>query len=341
MSPARTETPLDVLVTLDFPSSFLDSVRSVDPRVAVHHHPVTAGVHDVPAELLARAEVMYTNEVLPGPVAAPALRWVQLDTSGVDHVRGTPLWDADVAITTLGGVSPAPLAEWVLMMVLAHAHRLRETEQLAAQHRWPSREDRWKLLMPRDLRTATMGIVGYGRIGREVARLARSFGMTVLAVRRHPGTQPDGGFGGRPAVEGVVESGPDQLTAVLGRSDYLVLTVPLTPQTRGMIGPVELQACKQGAVLVNGSRGGVVDEQALLAALDAGHLDLAASDVFAEEPLPEDDPLWSHPRSVVTPHVAGFAPDYHERVAELFTANLRRYLDGEPLLNLAQRERGY
>lgn len=335
-----SRAPLHVLVTLDFPESFLEKVRAVDGRVVLHHYPVTlAG--DVPVPVLAKTEVMYTSDVLPGPTAAPALRWVQLDTSGIDHVRPSALWDSDVALTTLGGVSPAPLAEWVLMMVLAHAHHLRETERLAAQRQWPSREDRWNLLMPRDLRRSTMGIVGYGRIGREVARLARSFGMEVLAVRRGGGAAAANRYGEPPDVGSVTEVGVDQLRSVLALSDYVVLTVPLTPETRGLIGAPELDAMKSGTVLVNASRGGVVDEPALLEALDRGHVDLAASDVFADEPLPLDHPLWSHPRSVVTPHVAGFAPDYLDVVSSLFTENLRRYLAELPLLNVANRERGY
>lgn len=341
MSERRGPAPLNVVVTLDFPSSFLDQVRAVDESIVVHHHPLSGPDDQVPSKVLAAAEVLYTGDVLPGRDVAPDLRWVQLDTSGIDHVRTSPLWERDVAVTTLGGVSPAPLAEWVLMMVLAHAHHLRDTEALAAGRQWPTRADRWKLLMPRDLRTCTVGIVGYGSIGREVARLAQAFGMDVLAVRRDPGGAVGERFGERHEPADVPTFGPDSLHQVLAASDYVVLTVPLTPATLGMIGAAELRAMKAGSVLVNGSRGGVVDEAALVEALDQGHLDLVASDVFAEEPLPADHPLWSHPRSVVTPHVAGFAPDYLDVVATLFTQNLRRYLDGLPLLNVADRERGY
>jgi len=352
-TPARSAlAPLHVLVTLDFPESFLDRVRAVDPRVVLDHHPVAehedpAGV--VPAHVLARAEVMYTSAVLPGPDTAPSLRWAQLDTSGIDHVRGTSLWHSDCVITTLGGVSPAPLAEWIIMMVLAHAHHLRTTEHLAATHTWPSREYRWNSLMPRNLRASTIGIVGYGRIGKEVARISRALGMDVVALRRGGSAPVDAGspvrteerFGDSGDVEGVTELPASQLHDLLARSDYVALTVPLTPQTEGMIGASEIAAMKPTAVLVNGSRGGVVDEAALLAALDQGHLDLVASDVFDAEPLPVDHPFWSHERSVVTPHVAGFAPDYLDVVGTLFTDNLRRYLADRPLLNVADRERGY
>lgn len=336
--------PLHVLVTLDFPPSFLDQVCASDSRVVLHHHPTAddeGAAAAVPADVLAQAEVMYTSGVLPGPAEAPRLRWAQLDTSGVDHVRVSPLWRSTVTITTLGGVSPAPLAEWIMMMVLAHAHHLFQTEHLARQRRWPSREYRWRHLMPHNIRASTLGILGYGRIGRELARLARSFGMEVLAIRRGTSTGTEPRFGSTPDVPGVTELDLAALPDLLAASDYLTLTVPLTSQTEKMIGLSELQAMKPEAVLINASRGGVVDEQALLQVLDEGRLALVASDVFDAEPLPEQHPFWTHPRVVITPHVAGFAPDYLEAVTRLFTTNLRHYLAGEPLLNVADRDRGY
>ena len=204
MNRAATDL-VHVLVTVDFPASFLDAVRAVDERIVLHHHPVSE--HDdpataVPADLLAQAEVMYTSAVLPGPQEAPGLRWAQLDTSGIDHVRGTQLWERDCVITTLGGVSPAPLTEWIMLMVLAHAHHLRRTEQLAATHTWPTREFRWNQLMPHNLRTSTLAIIGYGRIGREVARLARAFGLEVLAVRRGTASSTGSRFGAAPVSRG-------------------------------------------------------------------------------------------------------------------------------------------
>lgn len=334
--------PLNVVVTVDFPPRFLDRLREVDDRIVLVHHPVTEADDEVPPAALTAAEVIYTSDVLPGVEEAPRLRWAQLDTSGIDHLRSSPLWDRDVVITTLGGVSPAPFAEWVLTMVLAHAHRLRETEAFARQRTWPSRAERWNSLMPHNLRQSTIGIVGYGRIGREIARLCQAFGMRVLAVRRDPSSAGGGErFGHQGDLDGVVGVGVDELDAVLGECDYVALTVPLTEQTEGMLGAKQFAAMKPGAVLINGSRGHVVDEQALLEALDSGHLGLVASDVFASEPLPGDSPFWTHPRSIVTPHVAGFAPDYLEVVGALFAENLRRYLAERPLLNVADRSRGY
>lgn len=340
MNAPSSAAPVHVVLTVAFPERVLAAVAAVDPRIVVHHHPCDAG-EPAPPELIGLAEVLYSSDILPGPEHAPGLRWVQLDTSGIDHVRDSALWHGDATITTLGGISPAPLAEWVMMMVLAHAHQLRATEQLQAEHRWPTRAERWSRLMPRDLPSATLGIIGYGRIGQALAARARAFGMTVVATRRDPSTRATDRHGTLPDIPDVTVLPSSALHELLGMSDYVALTVPLTEQTRGMIGVEALTATRQGAVLINASRGGVVDEAALLAALDEGRIDMAASDVFDQEPLPADSPWWSHPRSVVTPHVAGFAPDYEDAVTALFTENLRRYVHGEPLLNVADRQRGY
>lgn len=334
---------LHVLVTLHFPQEWLDSIAAVDPRIVIEHHPVgeEEDPHTaIPPEVLARAEVMYTSAVLPGPAAAPRLRWVQLDTSGVDHVRGSGLWESDVVITTLGGISPAPLAEWVMMMVLADAHHLPHLIELQRDGTWPDRAYRWEELMPRNLRTSTMTIVGYGRIGRELARMATGFGMQVVGVRR--GRAASGELFGERSEEIDAEVVTvDQLSQVLPRTDYLVLTVPLTPETTGMFSDAQFEQCGPGTMLINAARGGVVDEAAMVRALDSGRLRAVSTDVFSEEPLPAGHPFWSDPRILISPHVAGFAPDYAAAVTTLFTENLSRYLADRSLVNVAQRERGY
>jgi phosphoglycerate dehydrogenase-like enzyme len=331
---------VDVVVTLDFDDDWLAAVAAVDPRVRVHQH-VTATADGIPADVLAVADVLYTNTAFPDAAQAPRLGWVQLDTSGVDHVRDTALWHSAVPITTIGGVSPRPLAGWVLAQVLGHAYHLREVDALARAGRWPSWDHRWNHLMPHQLAGATMGIIGYGRIGREIGRLAETFGMNVLGMRRG-GTGAGERLGDdTPGAAGATVVGPDGLPDLLAASDYVVLTVPHTPDTHHLLDADALAMMKPNAVLVNAARGGVVDEDALLAALRQDRIAFAALDVFATEPLPADNPLWTHPRVLVSPHVAGFAPDYHERVGNLFRTNLGRFLDGAPLVNLADRTRGY
>ncbi|HYH31140.1 MAG TPA: D-2-hydroxyacid dehydrogenase [Pseudonocardia sp.] len=331
---------VDVVVTLDFDDEWLARVAAVDPRVRVHKV-VTPSADEIPADLLARARVMYTSTAFPSAGRAPRLGWVQLDTSGVDHVRGSDLWRSKVPITTIGGVSPRPLAGWVMAQVLAHAYHLREVETLARSGTWPSFAERWDRLMPHPLAGATIGIVGYGRIGREIGRLAEAFGMHVTGMRRGGPAAGERLGEEAPGAEAATVVGPEGLPKLLAESDYVVLTVPYTPQTHHLLDAAAIATMRPTAVLINAARGGVVDEDALLRAVDEGRIAFAALDVFATEPLPADSPLWRHPRVLVSPHVAGFAPDYHERVGGLFRDNLARFLSGAALVNLADRERGY
>lgn len=330
------------LSTCAFDDAFLDRLREVSPRLRVEQHTAPGGP-DVPEALWAVVEILHTSSALPEPGQAPNLRWVQLDTSGVDHLVAHPLWGTDVVFTSIGGVSPIATAEYVVLMILAFAHHLPRWVQVQAEARWPSPNERWDRFMPRRLPDATVTIVGYGRIGREVGRLARAFGMRVLGVRRgsvHPGELYDSGRSGKDeSAEEVV--GPDRLLDVIEQADYLVVTVPRTPETLGLVGQRELALVRPGCVVVNVSRGGVVDEGALLDALRGGEVAGAALDVFDEEPLPWDHPFWREPGVLLTPHVAGFAPDYEEQVLRIVLENLRRFLAGEPLMNRIDPVLGY
>lgn len=334
------QIPIEVYITVPFSERALSAFSKVDPRINIHYHPVDS-MQTLPKDLLHNAEILYTGEIFLDPNQSPNLRWVQLDTSGVDHVSHSWLWKSDITITTIGGVSAAPLAEWIMMMVLAHAHHLRRTEGFQAQHKWPSRTERWSELMPHNLRTSTLGIVGYGRIGHALASRAQAFGMKVIATQRNPGALRANQHGSLDEVPGVRMLPYDNVEELFALSDYIALTVPLTAQTDGLVNASVLSHARPGAVIINASRGGVVDETALMNCLEEGKIGFVMSDVFKEEPLPPDSKWWSHPNSVVTPHSAGFAPDYEDAVIELFTENLRRYIRGENLLNVADRQKGY
>ncbi len=323
-----------VLSTMRFDDGWLEAVRGVGDDVRVAQVPA-ATVGEVPSELLAEAEVLYTSSVFPTREEAPRLRWIQLDTAGADHVVGTPAWTRDVALTSLGGVSGRALAEYVLLMLLAHARRLPALLADRPARAWPSGEERWARYGPRPLLGRHVVIVGYGRLGRAMGDLLEAVGVQVTGVRRGGG--PRGAEGPtRVPVVTVAE-----LDDALAAADHVVLCVPATPETRGLVDARRLALLRPGATLVNVGRGGVVDEDALLRALDAGRLDWAALDVFATEPLPADSPLWDHPRVWTTPHVAGLAPDYAEQVLALFAGNLERFLAGRPLLNAVDRGLGY
>lgn len=190
-----------------------------------------------------------------------------------------------------------------------------------------------------------MGIVGYGSIGREVGRLGQAFGMRVLALRRSGGRTETGyAMEATGDPEGAV---PDCFYALSGlhemlrECDYVVVALPLTRATRRFVGEAELRAMKPTAVLVNIARGPIVDQAALVRALQEGWIAGAGLDVFDEEPLPADSPLWDLENALLSPHVAGFTPHYDERAAALFAQNMARYLGGEPLMNLVRKEQGY
>jgi len=329
-----------ILSTLSFPDALLDRLRSVSPRLVVRQHN-TSSVDDVPPELWDRVEVLYTISAIPDPARVPDLRWVQLHSAGVNHVRGTPLWASDVTITTASGIHAPTIAEYVLMMMLAFAHRLPRMIYYQGQGEWPSQ--RWRKFVPQELRGATVGILGYGSIGREIGRLAHAFGMRVLGTRR--GIASESTMYELPGLAAGYEPDrlypPDQLAEMLPECDYVALTVPYTSATHHLIDEVALRAMKPTAVLINVARGAVVDETALIRALREGWVAGAALDVFEQEPLPKDSALWTMDNVIISPHVAGFTPDYDDRTTTLFAENLRRYLAGEALLNQVERGREY
>jgi phosphoglycerate dehydrogenase-like enzyme len=247
--------------------------------------------------------------------------------------------------TTTSGLHAINIGEYVLASILAWTRKLPELFDLQRKREWPS--DRWTRYAPSELRGATMGVVGYGSIGREVGRLAKALGMRVLAVKRRvelAGEQDAYEVNGVGDPGGVLPDAlysPEQLREMLALCDYVVLTVPLTRETQGMVGEEELRAMKPTAYLVNIARGQVCDESALVHALQAGWIAGAGLDVFAQEPLPEASPLWTMPNVILTPHLSGFSRNYEQRAADIFRENLGRYIAGQPLLNVVNKSLGY
>jgi phosphoglycerate dehydrogenase-like enzyme len=331
-----------VLTQAPMPDTLLDRLRAVSPRLHVGQR--TAETLDELDDAIWRSvEVLYTTRLAPQPEQAPDLRWVQGHFAGVEPLLDHPLMRR-VTLTTSSGIHAPNMAEYILMMVLAFAHHLPRMIDHHRRGEWPA--DRWALFAPRELRDCTLGIVGYGSIGREVARLAKAFGMRALATKRDAARTQDAGWQipgvGDPASAHVDRLyAPGALRDMLRESDYVALTLPLTPDTHHLIGRAELESMKRDAVLVNVSRGGVIDETALIDALRAGAIRGAALDVFEQEPLPAASPLWKLPNVVLSPHVSGFTLRYDERAMTLFAENLRRYLNGEELLNVVNFERGY
>lgn len=342
-----TTRTVGVLIASALESPLIDRIRAVDRRLDVVHRadlvgqPRYPGDHTAPvtrspteaaewAALVAEAEVMFdVDRASLGDLArqAPRLRWIQLSSSGVGHlVERMGPGDRPIVVTNAAGVHATPLAEFVLFAMLYFAKRMPRVLADQRRHHW----ERFAL---DTLPGKTLGIVGFGHVGRAIARLARGAGLRIVAVRR------TSALSGSPDVDVVYP--PAGLRTLLHESDYVVLIVPLTPETTGLLGKAELSAMKSGAVLINVGRGQLVDEPALVDALRSGHLGGAALDVFASEPLPASSPLWDLPNVLVTPHSMSTALGENELMVDLFCDNLRRYLAGEALRNVFDRERGY
>ena len=334
---------VNVLVSTRFPEDLLDRVRAVSSEVRLSYAPIRDR-ESLPSSTMAGTELLYTWSALPNPEDAHGLRWVQFHTAGLDHVQGHPLLNCDVALTTTSGVHAVPMAEYVMGSILAWAHRLPRMFAYQKQGVWPG--GRWEKFVPQELRGATIGIIGYGSIGREIGRLARAFGMRVLATKRDPRRITDDGYQldgtGDPAGDLADRVYPAAATcSMLAECDYVALCAPLTAETHHLIDETAFKAMKPGVYLVNVSRGKLIDEEALIKALQEGQIAGAGLDVFEVEPLPSGSPLWKMDNVIVSPHVSGFTPSYDQRAIDLFTSNLRRYLEGMPLMNLASGKAGY
>ncbi len=259
------------------------------------------------------------------------LRWAHSAAAGVGAALYPEMRASDVVLTNSAGIHAEPMAETAMGMLLHFARGLDLAVRAQAARHW-DKEPFERLSSPvREVAGTTLGILGLGGIGRAVARRGAALGMRVVATRRRAGD-----------VEGVdVLSGRGALDRLLAASDHLVVAAPLTDETRGMLGARELALLPDGAVLVNLSRGGVVDEEALVAALRDGRLRGAGLDVFATEPLPPESPLWDLPNTLLTPHVSGTSRQFWRRQVDLLVANLRRHLSGDPLLNTVDKSAGY
>ncbi len=336
--------PLSILAltTATFNTNELERIRAVAPDATITHR-LARDWEGVPPDLWANVDVLYTVDPLPDPARAPRLRWVQLHFAGVEDVVTHPLARV-VPITNASGVHATQIAEWTLAAILAHSRRLPLAFGLQQRHEWP--KDRWGLFVPAELRGATVGVVGYGAIGREIGRLCAAFGMNVIGFRRGAGDDParprwvPSELRDLPPAPARIES-TTALPDVLPECDVVVLALPLTSATRAMFDAALLARMKPGALLVNIGRGGVIDEAALIEALATGRPGAAALDVFATEPLPAQSPLWEAPNVLITPHVSGFSPRYDARAMALFAENLERFLKGVPLFNRVDVAAGY
>jgi phosphoglycerate dehydrogenase-like enzyme len=253
------------------------------------------------------------------------LSWIHVAAAGVDKLLFPELVDSQVVVTNARGVFDRPIAEFVLAVILARAKDLQTSVRLQAERAWRHRESG-------GIEGRNALIVGTGAIGRETARLLRAVGMNVRGAGRTART-------GDPDFGDVAAS--DALADHVGWADHVVVAAPLTELTQGLVDESVLAAMQPSAHLVNVGRGAIVDEPALVRALEAGDLAAASLDVFAVEPLPDDSPLWSMPNVLVTPHMSGDASGWLDTLARQFVDNAQRWLDGESLLNVVDKQLGF
>lgn len=260
---------------------------------------------------------------------APRLRWVQEWGAGVDWLLQHPeVAELDFTLTNASGVHAIPISEQILAYLLAFARGLPAAVRAQARHAWqPAKREQLF-----ELAGKTMLLVGVGAIGERTAVIAAALGMRVLGIRRNPA-------GDLPGVEAMY--GPDRLYDLLPEADCVVLTVPLSHATQGMIGERELRAMKPTSYLINIGRGGTIQQPALIQALNEGWIAGAGLDVFDQEPLPATSPLWELDNVIMTAHYAGLTPAYDQRALAIFLDNLKRYRAGEPLKNVVDKAAGY
>ena len=262
---------------------------------------------------------------------ARRLRWIQVTAAGVGGLLFPALVESSVLVTNGRGLWSEAMAEHTIGVMLMFARKLHLARDAQGARRWAQTQLAGGAPF-RALRGATLGLVGFGRVGRAVAERAAALGMEVIAVRRHPEADPS------PARE---QWSLERLPDLLERAEWLVLAPPLTSLTRRMIGPAELSRMRKDAVLINLGRGPLVDEPALIDALERGTIAGAALDVFDEEPLPRSSRLWELPQAIVTPHVSGLGERVWERAMDLFARNLTAFREGRPLENLVDKRAGY
>lgn len=313
--------PMNILLFRGLPESTLTDLHAEFDSC---HFRATTSLNQL-EEALDWPEVVFGNAPAALLARAPRLRWLQIVSSGFDEYRA--LQDSAVTVTTAHGVHAPVIAQHVLLMFLLFVRGQLHFEECRRRKIWDRRPS-----IPQDPASLTVGLVGFGAVGRAVARLLHPLGPRLIATKRTPETKP-------PEIDELYPW--ERLDELLSVSDHVILSLPLTAATRGVFNRDRLARLKPGAILHNISRGSLVDEPCLIEQLRAGQLGGAALDVFAEEPLPATSPLWDLQNVVLTPHLAGHHRDLSQVLLERFKANLRRHLGREPLENTANFARGY
>jgi phosphoglycerate dehydrogenase-like enzyme len=280
------------------------------------------------APLIGDVEAVYGQLTADDYPSAKNLKWVQAPGAGVEWMWRVPgFQESDVVVTNMRGAHAATIAEHTFALLLSHTRGLRTFDARQRDHEWGRGEFKLSNIMG-----LTMGIVGFGNIGRAIARRATGFEMRVLAVDVES----------VPAGEGVEEVWPIQrLNDLCREADVLAIAAPITPNSRDLVGREQIRQMKRGSCVLQMSRGGIVNEAALVDALEEGHLSFAGLDVTATEPLPVGDPLWTAPNVAITPHTSAMSKLTFDLTWSILGENVGRFVRGEPLMNVVDKRRGW
>jgi phosphoglycerate dehydrogenase-like enzyme len=328
-------------IAFDFDAATISGFESISPllQLLIAGRGGQAGIDEVAATDL---DGLIGPSLPTDRSRTPSLRWLQVLSAGVETIVGDGrAWPAEIVLTNARGAYATSIAQYTIGAILRVAERVDRRREQQLLGRWP--DDAGDAFLGTQIRGQTLVIVGYGGIGREVARLAAAHGMRVLAVKANPSVRIDDAFRapGTGDPDGSIPErivGIDGLPEVAGEADFMSITLPLTGRSRGVVSREVIGALPAHAWLVNTGRGPVVDETALAEALAAGQIGGAVLDVFGEEPLSPSSPFWRLPNVVITPHVSGASSEY---LAPLVSENLRRFVAGEALLNRVDLVRGY
>jgi phosphoglycerate dehydrogenase-like enzyme len=343
----RTDTASDTLHLLillphpfklwNAPPWFAERLERDFPQVRVTQR----NVYDDAEQYLREADVLMAWNLRPEQFsAAPKLRWIYSPAAAVHGLLIPEVIASDVVITNGAPVNGPITSEHALGLLLALSKRLDTVIRAQVKHQWTQQQLWEQRPRPRQVRGATLAVIGLGHIGGAVARMAAALGMRITGVRAHPERGLDWLPQGAPA-ENHATVGPAELDNAIAEADYVVLAAPLTPSTQYLIDARRLALMKPEACFINVSRGGLVEEEALIEVLKSKRIGGAALDVFATEPLPADSPLWNLENVILTPHSGGISEQSWDRQYELFTENLRRFMAGKRLISEVDKKRGY
>ncbi|KAF2662840.1 hypothetical protein K491DRAFT_584413 [Lophiostoma macrostomum CBS 122681] len=342
-------------------AKIISEIKDEFPKLEIHYIQENFPKKDrakteVPEDLTKRAKFLATIAWLPATASkSPNLELIQFFSAGTNHIAEHPIYtDSEIPLTTASGVHGPQIAEWVIMLNLVHSHNYIQLYEQQKKKEWVQS----KGAQVRDGVGRRVGVLGYGSIGRQVARLAQALGSDVIAYtaspRKTPESRRDNGFivPGTGDPEGSIPSawysGLDKKSLhefLRQEIDLLVLSVPLTKDTQHFLSTDEFELLHKsnpnGTYVANISRGGIIDQPALIKALESKQISGAALDVADPEPLPSDDPLWDAPNVLITPHISGMSTVYAERAFGVLRENLRRRRDGKNFVNQVDRKRGY